>query len=77
MCLAQGHIAVTSARLEPAAVQSQVKHSTTEPPRWTVALGAIFKFSSLVRWLIKNFATHGDNVYLLLAEKKHQKKKNE
>ena len=31
MCLAQGHNAVTPGRLEPAAPQSQVKHSTTEP----------------------------------------------
>ena len=31
MCLAQGHNAVTPVRLEPAAPQSQVKHSTTEP----------------------------------------------
>ena len=31
MCLAQGHNAVTPVRLEPAASQSQVKHSTTKP----------------------------------------------
>ena len=31
MCLAQGHIAVTPVRLEPAASRSRVKHSTTEP----------------------------------------------
>ena len=31
--LAQGHNAVTPVRLEPAALQSQVKHSTTEPLR--------------------------------------------
>ena len=31
--LAQGHIAVTSVRLEPAAPLSPVKHSTTEPLR--------------------------------------------
>ena len=30
MCLAQGHNAVTLVRLEPAALQSWVKHSTTE-----------------------------------------------
>ena len=37
MCLAQGHNAVTPVRLEPAALRSRVKHSTTEPlcsPRW-------------------------------------------
>ena len=28
MCLAQGHNAVTTVRLEPAALRSQVKHST-------------------------------------------------
>ena len=33
MCLAQGHNAVTPVRLQPAAPQSQVKHSTTEPLR--------------------------------------------
>ena len=31
--LAQGHITVTSVRREPAASQSRVKHSTTEPLR--------------------------------------------
>ena len=31
MCLAQGHNAVPSLRLEPATLRSQVKHSTTEP----------------------------------------------
>ena len=33
MCLAQGHNAVTSMRLESAAPRSRVKHSTTEPLR--------------------------------------------
>ena len=33
MCLAQGRNAVTLVRLEPASLQSQVKHSTTEPLR--------------------------------------------
>ena len=31
MCLAEGHNAVTPVRLEPAALQSRVKRSTTEP----------------------------------------------
>ena len=31
VCLAQGNKAVMPVRLEPAALQSQVKHSTTEP----------------------------------------------
>ena len=31
MCLAQGHNAVTLGRLEPTALRSRVKHSTTEP----------------------------------------------
>ena len=31
MCLAQGHNTVTPVRLEPAALQSRVKRSTTEP----------------------------------------------
>ena len=33
MCLAQGHTIVTLVRLESAAPQSRVKHSTTEPLR--------------------------------------------
>ena len=33
MCLAQGHNAVTTLRLEPAAFWSLVKHSTIEPLR--------------------------------------------
>ena len=35
MGLAQGHNAVTPVRLEPAALGSRVKHSTTEPLRYT------------------------------------------
>ena len=31
MCLAQGHNTVTQVRLEPAALRTRVKHSTTEP----------------------------------------------
>ena len=31
MCLAQGHNAMTTMRLESAALRSRVKHSTTEP----------------------------------------------
>ena len=31
--LAQGHNAVTQVRLEPAALRSRVKHTTTEPLR--------------------------------------------
>ena len=31
MCLTQGHKAVPPVRLEPRSLQSQVKHSTTEP----------------------------------------------
>ena len=33
MCLAQGYNAVTLVRLEPVALRSRVKHSTTEPLR--------------------------------------------
>ena len=33
MCLAQGHNTVTPVRLEPVALQTRVKHSTTEPLR--------------------------------------------
>ena len=34
MCFAQGHNAVTPVRLEPLALRSLVKHSTTEPLRF-------------------------------------------
>ena len=33
MCLAQGHNSVTPVRLEPLALRSRVKHSTTKPLR--------------------------------------------
>ena len=33
MCLAQEHNAVKAVSFEPAAIQSRVKHSTTEPLR--------------------------------------------
>ena len=39
MCLAQGHNAVTPARLEPAASRSRGKHSTTEPLRSQLTVG--------------------------------------
>ena len=43
MCLAQGqHKAATPVRLEPAALQSPVKQSTTEPLRSLVVLVPIF-----------------------------------
>ena len=38
MCLAQGHNTLTPVRLEPAILQSPVKHSTTKP------LGSLFLF---------------------------------
>ena len=37
MCLAQVHNPVKPVRLEPAATQSRVKHSTTEPLRSPVS----------------------------------------
>ena len=50
MCLAPGHNAVTLVRLEPAAPQSRVKHSTTEPLRSlhflkSIAHGQVIKVS--------------------------------
>ena len=37
MCLAQGHNAVKSVMLEPAAPRSRDKHYTTEPPEeWKI-----------------------------------------
>ena len=41
MCLAQGHNSVTQMRLEPAALRSRVKHSTTGPLRSTTTTAAI------------------------------------
>ena len=41
MCLAQGHNAVTPVRFEPAGLWSRVKHSTTEPLRFSRDIGAI------------------------------------
>ena len=38
MCLAQGHKAVTPVRLEPAALRSPVRHSTTEPLRYQLLI---------------------------------------
>ena len=45
MCLAQGHNAVTPVRLEPAAPQSRVKNSTTEPPLKSRSLARLDKHS--------------------------------
>ena len=44
MCLAQGHNAVTPVRLEPAALRSRVKHSTTEPLRSHPLVADLFLF---------------------------------
>ena len=40
--LAQGHKAVTLVRLEPAALRSRVKHSTTEPLRSLTGISTHF-----------------------------------
>ena len=55
MCLAQGHMAVMQARLEPAAPQSRVKHSSTDLPiiicnRWTMIMGDRWTISMGDRW---------------------------
>ena len=44
MCLAQGHNSVTQVRLEPVALRSRVKHSTTEPQR------SLYHTSHLYLW---------------------------
>ena len=49
MCHAQGHNAVTPVRLEPAASQSQVKLSTTEPLRYHIS---DFVFIMLVNFML-------------------------
>ena len=46
-CLAQGHKAVPTVRLEPATPQSRVKHSTTESPCPQNKILIIFKSISL------------------------------
>ena len=43
MCLAQGHNTVMPVRLEPAAPQSRVKHSTTEPLRSLIHICVLFQ----------------------------------
>ena len=50
ICLAQGHNVVTTVGLEPAAVRSLVKHSTTEPLR---SLGCSFQLYTT----LTNFST--------------------
>ena len=50
MCLAQGHNTVMPVRLQPAAPQSPVKHSTNEPLRsllYLLKMGLIVPF---IRW---------------------------
>ena len=52
MCLAQGHNAVTPVRLEPTALRSRVKHSTSEPLRSLICCHAInLAYFSLTRVL--------------------------
>ena len=51
MCLAQGHNAVTPVRLEPAALRSRVKHSTTEPLRSQCGVGVCCFFMRGNCWL--------------------------
>ena len=50
MCLAQGHNAVTPVRLEPAALRSRVKHSTTEPLRSHSIISTLFAYGNIVRY---------------------------
>ena len=51
MCLAQGHNAVTPVRLEPAALRSRVKHSTTEPLRSLLSMNRYFT----LHWYLSSF----------------------
>ena len=44
-CLAQGHNAVPPLSLKPTTPQSQVKHSTTEPPRSSVCVHNLIMLS--------------------------------
>ena len=68
MCLAQRHNAVTPVRLEPAAPQSRVKLSTTEPLRshWLLVVSSnylkkIHDFSIIIQVFFKfhDFSMHG------------------
>ena len=51
MCLAQGHNTVTQVRLEPEALRSRDKHSTTEPP-CEVCVWSLLGNAVLGSWLV-------------------------
>ena len=48
MCLAQGHKAKTPVGLEPAALRSRVKHSTTAPLRSLIRLYLDGRFTQVL-----------------------------
>ena len=54
MCLAQGHNPVTQVRFEPAAPQSQVEHSTTEPLKplntFSISMSHNVDYPNFIAW---------------------------
>ena len=62
MCLAQGYNAVTPVRLEPVALWSPVKHSTTEPLHSLHADGTDWNFfeniNSVKNQITKNLESY-------------------
>ena len=75
MCLAQGHYAVTLVRLEPAALRSRVKYSTTEPLRSQFLLNMIkiygVNFSYFCIKRLKQFPIPGGQVMFPKWEEKN------
>ena len=57
MCIAQGHNAATPVRIEPTALRSPVKHSTTEPLCSHIGVAAIFvKWPKTIKWILHQTA---------------------
>ena len=57
--LLKGHNAVTQVRLEPAAPQSRVKHSTTEPLRSHIFPLILIRLA----WGLKQIPTKNESIY--------------
>ena len=48
MCLAQGHNAVTTVKLEPAIPRSRYKHSTTKPLRLQMPTVGLYEYMCIM-----------------------------
>ena len=71
MCLAQGpqrNDAGEARRLEPPALQSRIKHSTTEPLRSLSLLWKKHKDQSDIKYFAKYFSQHLTNDVLISKE---------